>query len=281
LLVGGHDARWPDKPVFMWYDWMVNGWGGRNGRDGAGVQSSIFGVGEAVQPVEGQERLAPVVMTEHSILADSGGPGKYRGGCGAQKGAALTGATGAVMSYCCDRARSIVWGIEGGLPSIPHGLWLEGGTEGQEWLGAVFSNVDVVEGDSFTRPSAGGGGFGDPLERAPEAVLEDVIDGYVTIERARKDYGVVVLANDPELDDYALDLEGTSQERQRIREARRDWLEEDPQAVASRFTAGELDAVDCVRQYGVILNWGTGELLAHTTDQFRAMLQRRAASFWE
>ena len=47
---------------------------------------------------------------------------------------------------------------------------------------AIF--VDVGPGDLFTRPSAGGGGFGDPLERDPEAVVEDVADGYVTIERA-------------------------------------------------------------------------------------------------
>ena len=73
-------------------------------------------------------------------------------------------------------------------------MWLNKGTERERFLGAVFSNVPVSQGDSFTRPSAGGGGYGDPLERDPDAVKEDVIDGYVSIERARKDYGVVVYA---------------------------------------------------------------------------------------
>ena len=104
------------------------------------------------------------------------------------------------MSYCCDRARSITWGMNGGLPSIPHGVWLNKGRDGERFLGAVFSNVSVVPGDFFTRPSAGGGGFGDPLVRDPEAVLTDVADGYVSIGRARRDYGVVVEEVDADLD---------------------------------------------------------------------------------
>jgi N-methylhydantoinase B len=280
LLVGGRDGRWPDRPIFMWYDWMVNGWGGRNGRDGANCLSSIFGVGEAVQPVEGQERLTPVVTSQHAILADSGGPGKYRGGCGAEKGGTVTQVENAVMSYCCDRARSIVWGIEGGLPSIPQGVWFNKGREQQRWLGAVFSNFSIREGDSFTRPSAGGGGFGDPLERDPNAVLEDVIDGYVTPPRARGDYGVVVEVIDPDVDAYRLNAEATALERARIRRSRHGWLEEDPKHVEELFRAGEVDVLDCVRRYGVILNWGTGELLPRTTAQFRSMLRRRAASHW-
>ena len=124
LLVGGRDARTDDRPVFMWYDWMVGGWGGRNGKDGANCTSPVFGVGLAVQPLEGQERLTPVLTTAHQIVPDSGGPGRFRGGVGVSKGGRLTEPEGAVMSYCCDRARSITWGIEGGLPSIPHGVWL-------------------------------------------------------------------------------------------------------------------------------------------------------------
>ena len=124
LLVGGRDARHESRPIFMWYDWMVGGWGGRNGKDGSNATAPIFGVGLAVQPLEAQERLCPVLTTGHEIRTDSGGPGQFRGGCGVEKGALLREAEGAVMSYMCDRARSITWGIKGGLPSIPHGVWL-------------------------------------------------------------------------------------------------------------------------------------------------------------
>jgi N-methylhydantoinase B len=179
----------------------------------------------------------------------------------------------------CDRARSITWGIEGGLPSIPHGVWLT--REGERsFLGAVFSNVPCGPGDEFTRPSAGGGGFGDPLERDPAAVKEDVTDGYVSIERARKDYGVVVDEVDADLAAYEVDAQKTVAERERIRSERLSWLQEDPESVAGRYREGVLDQLDVIRCHGVILDWGTGELLPRTTEQFRAMLQRRMVPHW-
>ena len=275
LLVGGRDARTAERPYFMWYDWMAGGWGGRNGRDGSNCTSPVFGVGLAVQPAEGQERLSPVITTEHSISRDSGGPGRFRGGCGVQKGGTLTKAEQSVISYACDRARSVVWGLDGGLPSIPHGVWLNG-----TFLGAVFSNVDLVEGDVFTRPSAGGGGYGDPLLREPDAVKEDVADDYVSIERALKDYGVAIRTVDADLALYEVDEAATVAERARIRAARRGWLAEDAAAVAERYRAGELDAMDTVRRYAVILDWGTGELFPQTTETFRAMINRRAVPHW-
>ncbi len=275
LLVGGRDARTAERPYFMWYDWMAGGWGGRNGRDGTNCTSPVFGVGLAVQPAEGQERLSPVITSEHSILRDSGGPGRFRGGCGVQKGGTVTKAEQSVISYACDRARSVVWGLDGGLPSIPHGVWLNG-----TFLGAVFSNVDLVEGDVFTRPSAGGGGYGDPLLRDPDAVKEDVADDYVSIERALRDYGVAIRTVDADLALYEVDEAATVTERARIRAARRGWLLEDAAAVAERYRAGELDVMDTVRRYAVILDWGTGELFPQTTETFRAMINRRAVPHW-
>ncbi|MFC5993147.1 hydantoinase B/oxoprolinase family protein [Pseudonocardia hispaniensis] len=280
LLVGGRDARTSERPYFMWYDWMAGGWGGRATKDGSGATAPVFGVGLAVQPVEGQERLSPVLTSAHRIVTDSGGPGRHRGGCGLEKGGVLTDCENTVMSYCCDRARSITWGIEGGLPSVPHGVWLNKGTDAERFLGVTFSGVPIKPGDSFTRPSAGGGGLGDPLTRDPAAVVEDVIDGYVSIERAAKDYGVVVTAIDPDLDRYEVDEPATEALRASIAAQRRDWLQEDPQEVARRYRAGELDMLDLVRRYGVILDWGTGELYQRTTEQFRELLQRRSAAYW-
>jgi N-methylhydantoinase B len=280
LLVGGRDARHEGRPIFMWYDWMVGGWGGRNGKDGSNATAPIFGVGLAVQPLEAQERLCPVLTTGHEIRTDSGGPGRFRGGCGVEKGAVLREAEDTVMSYMCDRARSITWGIEGGLPSIPHGVWLTRDGE-KTFLGAVFSNVPCFSGDRFTRPSAGGGGFGDPLERDPAAVREDVADGYVSLERARKDYGVVVRELDAELDEYDVDEQATGEERDRIRSERLGWLAEDPESVAARYRSGDLGQLDVIRRHGVVLDWGTGELFRRTTEQFRAMLQRRMVPHWD
>ncbi len=280
LLVGGRDGRKGDGSFFMWYDWMVGGWGGRNGKDGTNCTSPLFGVGLAVQPFEGQERLTPVITDRHEIVTDSGGPGRFRGGCGVEKGGTLTQAEKSVMSYCCDRARNIAWGVAGGLPSTPHGVWLNKGTDQERYLGAVFSNVAVHSGDSFTRPSAGGGGYGDPLERPALEVLEDVIDGYVSIERALIDYGVVVLAVDPDLDLYSIDEAATLASRDDIRMKRLGRLSEDPESVAARFRSGELSDLDLIRQYGVIVDWGSGELFPKTTQQFRDLLSKRAVDYW-
>ncbi len=281
LLVGGKDQRsgYGGKE-FMWYDWMAGGWGGRVGKDGANATAPVFGAGLAVQPLEGQERGAPVLTTEHRLVTDSGGPGKFRGGCGVAKGALLTEAGKPVMSYCADRERSITWGILGGLPSIPQGVVLNPGAPQEQHLGVVFSNVPIRAGDSFTRPSAGGGGYGDPLERDPERVLEDVKDEYVSLERALRDYGVVVREVDRELAEYEIDREATEGERQAIRENRAMWLEEDPEAVAKKFAEGKIDELDLFRRYGVILDRNTNRVFQRTTRQFRAMLKRRAVPFW-
>ena len=286
LLIGGWDTRDAKKPqdkgeFFMWYDWMAGGWGGRVDRDGSSATAPVFGPGLAVQPVEGQERLSPVVTSHHALVTDSAGPGKFRGGVGVSKGGVLTDANQTVMSYCCDRSRSVTWGIEGGLPSIPQGVWLNRGTPDEKYLGALFSNVPVGPGDTFERPSAGGGGFGDALERDPKAVLEDVIDGYVSVGRAAKDYGVVIHAIDPEIDEYELDEEETTKLREELRSSRLDKLAEDPESVAERYNAGELDQLDLVRHYGVILDWATGELLPTTTQQYREQMTKRSSSHWK
>lgn len=280
LLAGGSDQREGRAgQEFAWYDWMAGGWGGRDGKDGANATAPVFGAGLAVQSIEGQERDAPLLTGQHSIVTDSAGPGEFRGGCGLRKGGRVLECEGAVLSCCTDRARSITWGINGGLPGIPHGVSLTQDGEQTE-MGTVFSNYSISEGDAFVRPSSGGGGFGDPTERDPEEVVEDVKDDYVSVERAERDYGVVIEVIDPELCAYEIDHEATEEKREYIRENREAWLEEDPEAVVEQYEDGEIDKLDLIRRYGVILDWSNGELLERTTEQFREMLQERAASEW-
>ena len=281
LLTGGRDTRSAEKPIFMFYDWLPGGWGGRNGLDGCNVTTACFGTGLMTQPVEGQERLNPILANECQLLTDSAGPGKWRGGVGLVKTSTIGAAERTVISYICDRERAIVWGTEGGLPSMPQGLWLQrAGSDKRDWLGSMFSDVPIGSGDVFSRPTAGGGGLGDPLERDPEAVMRDVEDDYVSIGRAKRDYGVVLDIVDADLAQYSIDLEATRAERARIAGARRGWLKEDPEQVAKRYREDELNQLDLVRRYGVIVDWGSGELLPKTTAQFREMMQRRSASHW-
>ncbi len=282
LLIGGWDKRKKDEDqYFMWYDWMAGGHGGRSDRDGANTMSPVFGMGLSVQPCEGQERLTPVVTLNHEIITDSGGPGEFRGGCGIQKGGLLTQVEDTVISVCCDRSRSVTWGIKGGLPSIPHGNWLNPDTDKEEFLGAFFSNVKIKSGDKFTRPSAGGGGLGDPLKRDTSAVLEDVIDGYVSVERAEKDYGVVIRVIDSELDKFEVDKEATEKVREYIRQHRKAWLDEPIESVYEKYQNGIIDKLDLIRRYGVILDYETDTILEKSTKQYRTSMKKRTISYWD
>src|SRR5882757_6435247 len=281
LLTGGLDGRRADKPIFMFYDWLPGGWGGRNGKDGSNVTTACFGTGLMAQPVEGQERANPILTTEFEILKDSPGPGKWRGGVGARKTSLMLKAEKTVISYICDRERAVVWGIEGGLPSIPHGLSIKrAGAEEEDWLGSVFSDVPIGSGDVFSRPTAGGGGFGDPLERDPALVLEDVADDYVSIERAAKDYGIVLTVVDPEICEYKIDQAATNAERETIAGLRQDWLATPAEEVAAAYRAGSIDKLDVVRRYAVVLDWKNGALLPNSTEQFRDMFRKRSAAKW-
>src|SRR5690606_36734787 len=152
--------------------------------------------------LEGQERLAPVLTKCHDFFQDSAGPGEARGGLGAIKGGAVYEGERIVMSYCCDRERSITWGMWGGLPSIPHGVWLNKGEENERYIGSIFTAQPIGVDDGFTRPAAGGGGVGDPLLRDPDAVCEDVDGGYVGDERAWIEYRVVIRGIDRDLAQY-------------------------------------------------------------------------------
>ena len=111
-------------------------------------------------------------------------------------------------------------------------------------------------------------------------MLEDVIDEYVSIDRAAIDYGVVIREIDAELDEFEIDHHATTDLRARIRSERGDRLDADPAEVAARFRSGDLTVHDVVRQYAVILDWGTGELLEKSTAQFRDSVRSRSAAHW-
>jgi N-methylhydantoinase B len=281
LLAGGNDLRKPEKPIYMFYEWLPGGWGGRNGKDGSDVTTACFGTGLMSQPSEGNERVNPTRADEFQIKQDSPGPGKWRGGAGVIKASTLLEAENTVISYICDRERAVVWGVEGGLPSMPHGLMIEHADTGEEkWLGSVFSNYKIKSGDRFTRPTAGGGGYGDPLERDPERVRQDVIDEYVSVKRAELDYGVVIKVIDADMLDYEIDEAATEKARAHIRQNRVSWARMDPEIVSRMYQNGEIDELDAVRRYAVILDWGTGEIMENSTRQFRESFEKRSVAGW-
>ena len=165
---------------------------------------------------------------------------------------------------------------------MPHGLTIKrADSEKSEWLGSVFSDFPMYTGDEFARPTAGGGGFGDPLERTTDMVLMDVVDDYVSIGRAALDYGVVIKEVDGDLCEYEVDVAETAKLREHIRENRVAWARSDPEEIAEKYRRGEINSMDAVRRYAVILDWETGDTLPKTTAQFRESFERRSVTHWK
>jgi N-methylhydantoinase B len=279
VMLGGIDRRpgLGNRP-FIYYDWLSGGWGGRFGKDGPSPLMPIFGVGLINLPAEGNERTKPVLIRRTEIVTDSAGPGRWRGGVGIATETELGPATKTNLAYTCDRERSIVRGIFGGLPGFPHGVYLNPLKENR-YLGASF-NYKIKSGQSFWRCSSGGGGYGDPLERDPKLVIEDLADGYVSVERAEKDYGIVVRVVDEDMGEYEIDADATRQERDFIRTNRKQWLQEDPEKIRAMVAEGAITLLDAIRRYGVILDRKTMELLPRTTSEFRKAYWAGVARYW-
>ena len=275
LELGASQRRDGVDNFFMMMDWVAGGWGGRHGRDGVNATCPVFAASLTTQPIEAQERIYPIHVSHCMIVTDSGGPGEYRGGCGVSKAFQLQAVNDAIVSYVCDRERSIVWGLAGGLSAGPHGMSVQN-EEASNYLGTIVSGVALNTGDELVRASSGGGGLGNPLDRPAEAVLEDVIDDYVSVERAAKDYGVVIEEIDARTCDYRVNTSATAALREQARSLNKTRLEQDPESIASRFRDGELDVLDLVRHYGVIVDWGNGKLLPRTTATYRNLLRERS-----
>ena len=94
------------------------------------------------------------------------------------------------------------------------------GTEKERNIGTFIVNAPIGPGELLSFWSCGGGGYGDPLEREPARVLEDVRDGYVSIEGARSQYGLVAREVDGRRLEYAVDEEASAVLRRELRAAR-------------------------------------------------------------
>ncbi len=141
-------------------------------------------------PTEYLENFYPVIVEGYSSIMDSGGAGKHRGGNGVEKIYRLL-AEGEVSIHD-DRAKIQPWGILGGKPGACSAKWLVRGNGEREPLPSKIDNIKVMPGDLIIFRTAGGGGWGDPLERDPRRVRNDVARKLNSIESAREEYGVVL-----------------------------------------------------------------------------------------
>jgi N-methylhydantoinase B len=166
------------------------GWGGRPHEDGESGTVSVCQGDVRNGAIEAIELKCPVLIEERGLRADSGGPGKFRGGLG-QNTKVLNFIEGRWNLQRPPRIECPPWGIRGGKPG-GHGDYLLR-TSGDNEFKIVDETGHLTPPDSeVIVMTGGGGGWGNPFERDPEMVRNDVLDGYVTKEAASRDYGVVL-----------------------------------------------------------------------------------------
>jgi N-methylhydantoinase B len=168
---------------------LGGGWGAKHNSDGANGTICINDGDTHNSPVEASEAKSPIVIEEFSLIPDSGGAGRQRGGLGLRRTVRML--TQASFATRIERTQCAPWGLQGGQEALANRVYIrrtDGSVEQQP-----NGKVDLAQlgvGDAYILESGGGGGFGDPLDRPPEQVAEDVRLGYISAEAARKEYGV-------------------------------------------------------------------------------------------
>ena len=195
-----------DRKPFVYVDFTCGAWGARPWADGLEGNANIFS-NMASQSVEITEAEHPVEILRYEFLADRAGAGRYRGGAPFGRDYRVTANT-ASLQVRADRAAFRPYGLYGGAAGHFARNALNPDTPNETELPPKFT-MDVVAGDVLRHELAGPGGWGDPLERPPEDVLEDVLDAFVTVEGAARDYGVVIAEG-------SIDVAATESLRQEI-----------------------------------------------------------------
>ncbi len=185
---GGYDEN---RKPFGTTEVLVGSWGARSSLDGLeGVSNPLANLGN--QPIELIEADLPLRIERYGIVPDSGGAGRQRGGLAYVREYELL-APRATLTFRTDRRDHPPYGLDGGEPGASSSNIVVSGGVSRELPTMPMHAFVLEQGDRFTHASAGGGGFGNPFDRDPEAVLEDVLDGKVTVAAARERYGVVLV----------------------------------------------------------------------------------------
>jgi len=211
--IGGIDPK--TKKEYVHYEWSCGGNGGFLEADGPSAMAAIdWGDLHTVQSSEVLEVRYPLHVEWSRLGTDSGGPGMHSGGLGLRRSLKLVRGE-ASYSLLADGAVVPPFGVQGGESGATVASYLrrDGKLLPFPTPGKIGGHP-IRAGDALLLQSAGGGGYGDPLERDPEVVADDVEEGYVSAETANTIYGVVMT------DEGAADAEATAARRAAIRAGR-------------------------------------------------------------
>jgi N-methylhydantoinase B len=179
-------GKWPvSQEPFTFSLFQCGGTGARAIK--GGLNTTGFPSGVAGVPAEVIESLTPLVQHRRELRTDSGGPGTYRGGLGQWTEMSYLGDASWGVSALVDRTHFPATGLEGG----------KSGSSGEFLVNNTIrpqpkALIPLAPGAHVQLNLPGGGGYGNPFQRPVDLVLNDVVNGYVSLEAAEREYGVVI-----------------------------------------------------------------------------------------
>jgi len=182
VSIGGWDK---ERKPFVFLEFFLLGTGGRPGADGIECNLDLSNA-----PAEMIEREFPIAIQEFSYVSNTGGAGKYRSGLAVVRSYRVL-ADEAEAQVRSDRREIMAYGVQGGKVGTPSELYLYR-ANGENFQLPGRATFTMYRGDILRSITAAGGGWGNPLERDPEQVVQDVLNEKFTVEYAKKEYGVVI-----------------------------------------------------------------------------------------
>ena len=203
LSFAAYSGLKPNGEYWVFLEVNEGSYGGRPASDGPDSIDNLM-ANTRNNPLEDLAIHLPMVCDRYELRDDvMPGAGRYRGGIGVVKKQRVL--TNGFITHECDRHTDVPWGIFGGTPGQCGALQIYNAARPDEVtdMPAKFAGLRVSEGDVMAFYGPCGGGYGDPLERPPEQVLEDVLDDFCTVEHAKQAYGVVIDIQNERVDEAA------------------------------------------------------------------------------
>ena len=205
IILGGR--RTSAGQSYVQYEIVGGGAGARAVKDGASG-TSVNQSNAKIAPIEIIESEFPTRVLRFELIADSGGAGRFRGGLGLRRD--YLNLQDARFSIRSTKHVIAPEGLQGGGKGGLGDIVVNPGEAREQRLPTRYADYPLRAGDRFRLDTPGGGGIGAAFERDPERVLEDVRDGYVSVDGARRDYGVVLVKKD---EAWAIDQVATKRTR--------------------------------------------------------------------
>ena len=190
-ILSGEGAIGTDS-VFIFHEVIAGGGGASRNDDGlSGVQVNMTNTSN--MPIEATEmEFTKILARKYELKADTGGAGEMRGGLGIERELEIL-QDNVLYTGLGDRHKFHPWGLEGGQPGGTGAFYRVAAEDGSVTrMGHKTTSLPLKKGDVIRVITPGAGGYGDPRKRPAEKVLKDVIEGKVSVEAARDQYGVVI-----------------------------------------------------------------------------------------